>query len=163
MEKNPRDLRSVFLLADLISRERGPDADVRYLELMDEILKVQPNNLLALSDRAGAALRSKNEAAFKDTIAGISAIAATLADKLKAALATTADGMRARLMANRYARAFTGGYTEVFEASQAIADIAIIEKLTAARSVALSVHRIDDDDVNHRLTQMTQPLKRRML
>ncbi|MGY3602858.1 MULTISPECIES: NAD-glutamate dehydrogenase [unclassified Bradyrhizobium] len=77
---------------------------------------------------------------------GISAIAATWADKLKAALATTADGMRARLIANRYARAFTGGYTEVFDTSQAIADIAIIEKLTAARSVALSVHRIDGDD-----------------
>jgi glutamate dehydrogenase len=78
--------------------------------------------------------------------AGISAIAATWADKLKAALATTTDGMRARLIANRYARAFTGGYTEVFDTSQAIADITIIEKLTAARSVALSVHRIDDDD-----------------
>ena len=78
--------------------------------------------------------------------AGISAIAATWADKLKAALATSADGMRARLIANRYARAFTGGYTEVFDASQAIADIATIEKLTAARSVALSVHRIDGDD-----------------
>ncbi|WP_027579850.1 NAD-glutamate dehydrogenase [Bradyrhizobium sp. Ai1a-2] len=78
--------------------------------------------------------------------AGISAIAATWADKLKAALATTVDGMRARLIANRYARAFTGGYTEVFDTSQAIADIAIIEKLTAARSVALSVHRIDGDD-----------------
>jgi glutamate dehydrogenase len=78
--------------------------------------------------------------------AGISAIAATWADKLKAALATTTDGMRARLIATRYARAFTGGYTEVFDTSQAIADIATIEKLTAARSVALSVHRVDGDD-----------------
>jgi glutamate dehydrogenase len=78
--------------------------------------------------------------------AGISAIAATWGDKLKAALATTTDGMRARLLANRYARAFTGGYTEVFDTSQAIADIATIEKLTAARPVALSVHRIDGDD-----------------
>jgi glutamate dehydrogenase len=60
--------------------------------------------------------------------AGISAIAATWGDKLKAALATTTDGMRARMLANRYARAFTGGYTEAFDTSQAVADIATIEK-----------------------------------
>ena len=64
----------------------------------------------------------------------ISAIAATWADKLKAALATSTDGMRARMLANRYARAFTGGYTEAFGTAQAIADIATIEKLTAGSS-----------------------------
>jgi glutamate dehydrogenase len=78
--------------------------------------------------------------------AGINAIAATWGDRLKAALATTTDGMRARLLANRYARAFTGGYTEVFDTSQAIADIATIEKLTATRPVALSVYRIHGND-----------------
>ena len=78
--------------------------------------------------------------------AEISAIAATWGDKLKAALATSTDGMRARMLANRYARAFTGGYTEVFGTSQAIADIATIEKLTPARPVAISVHRIEGED-----------------
>src|SRR5262249_9721229 len=76
----------------------------------------------------------------------ISAIAATWGDKLKAALATTTDGMRARMLANRYARAFTGGYTEAFDTSQAITDIATIEKLTAVRPVALSVYRTAGDD-----------------
>jgi len=51
--------------------------------------------------------------------AGISAIAATWSDKLKAALATSTDGRRARMLANRYAQAFTGGYTEAFDTSQA--------------------------------------------
>jgi glutamate dehydrogenase len=78
--------------------------------------------------------------------AEISAIAATWGDKLKAALASSTDGMRARMLANRYARAFTGGYTEVFDTSQAIADIATIEKLTSARPVALSVYRIEGND-----------------
>src|ERR1700704_3970976 len=78
--------------------------------------------------------------------AGISAIAATWSDKLKAALATSNDGMRARMLANRYARAFTGGYTEAFDTSQATADIATIEKLTPARPVAISVYRIEGDD-----------------
>src|SRR5947207_13249591 len=71
----------------------------------------------------------------------ISTIAATWGDTLKAALATTPDGMRARMLANRYARAFAGGYTEAFGTSQAIADIATIEKLTPARPVAISVYR----------------------
>ena len=66
--------------------------------------------------------------------AGISAIVATWGDKLKAALAASTDGMRARMLANRYARAFTGGYTEAFGTSQAIADIATIEKLTPGSS-----------------------------
>src|SRR5207249_4735432 len=66
--------------------------------------------------------------------------------KLKAALAISTDGMRARMLANRYARAFAGGYTEAFGTSQAIADIATIEKLTPARPVTISVHRIEGED-----------------
>jgi glutamate dehydrogenase len=77
---------------------------------------------------------------------GISAIAATWGDKLRTALASSTDGMRARMLANRYAQAFTGGYTEVFGAEQAIADIAVIEKLTPKRPVAISVHRGEEDD-----------------
>ena len=50
------------------------------------------------------------------------------------------------MLANRYALAFAGGYTEAFGTSQAIADIATIEKLTAARPVAMSVYRIDGED-----------------
>src|SRR6478609_7872571 len=76
----------------------------------------------------------------------ISAIAATWGDKLKAALATSTDGMRARMLANRYARAFAGGYTEAFGTSQATADIATIERLTPARPVAISVYRIEGED-----------------
>src|SRR6202040_2254508 len=75
--------------------------------------------------------------------AEITAIAATWGDKLRAALAPSTDGMRARMLASRYAQAFTGGYTEVFGPSQAIADIATIEKLTPVRPVAISVHRIE--------------------
>src|SRR5258708_5106557 len=73
----------------------------------------------------------------------ISAIAATWGDKLKAALATSTDGMRARMLANRYARAFTGGYTEAFGTSQATADIATIQNLTPPPSLAISVYPIE--------------------
>src|SRR6201982_508818 len=78
--------------------------------------------------------------------AGISAIAATWADKLKAALTASTDGMRARMLANRYAQAFTGCDTEVATAEQAIADIAPIERLTPTRPVTISVHRFEGED-----------------
>lgn len=77
---------------------------------------------------------------------GISAIAETWGDKLKVALAASADGMRARMLASRYAQAFTGGYTEIFSAEQAIADITTIEKLTSARPVTISVYRLEGND-----------------
>jgi glutamate dehydrogenase len=77
--------------------------------------------------------------------AEISAIAATWGDKLRAALATSTDGVRARMLANCYARAFTGGYTEVYGASQAVADITTIETLTPAGPVAISVHPIEGE------------------
>jgi glutamate dehydrogenase len=106
-----------------------------------------PEGSLARVHYIIARFESKTPVVERATLeAGISAIAATWGDKLKAALATTTDGMRARMLANRYARAFTGGYTEVFDTSQAIADIATIEKLTAARPVALSVYRRAGDD-----------------
>src|SRR5246500_5434233 len=50
--------------------------------------------------------------------AGISAIAATWGDKLRTALAGSTDGMRARMLANRYAQSFSGGYAEIFTAGQ---------------------------------------------
>jgi glutamate dehydrogenase len=80
---------------------------------------------------------------------GISAIAATWADKLKAALAASTDGMRARMLASRYAQAFSGGYTEVFGAEQAITDITTVERLTPARPVTISVYRVAGDDPRH--------------
>lgn len=76
---------------------------------------------------------------------GISAIAATWGDKLKTALAASTDGMRARMLSSRYAQAFTGGYTAVFGAEQAISDIATIEELSPTRPVAISVHRAEGE------------------
>ncbi|QEN88331.1 NAD-glutamate dehydrogenase [Labrys sp. KNU-23] len=82
--------------------------------------------------------------------AGITAIATNWGDKLRAALTGTTDGMRARLLGNRYANAFTGGYPETFSTAQAIADIGVIEKLTPARPVAILVYRLEEDDTPSR-------------
>ena len=76
----------------------------------------------------------------------IAAIAASWGDKLKVALAASTDGMRARLLGNRYAGAFMGAYQEAFVPPQAIADIAVVEKLTPERPVAIDIYRRDGED-----------------
>jgi glutamate dehydrogenase len=78
--------------------------------------------------------------------AEISAIVASWGDKLRAALTATTDGMRARLLANRYAGAFTQAYQEAFGATQAISDITILERLSADRSAAIDIYRREGDE-----------------
>ncbi|HZZ77765.1 MAG TPA: FG-GAP-like repeat-containing protein [Gemmataceae bacterium] len=68
VERNPRNLRAIFALADAVSKEGGPASDAEYQRLMEQILKVQPNNLPVLMERVAAAHRSKDKAAFKDTL-----------------------------------------------------------------------------------------------
>jgi glutamate dehydrogenase len=82
--------------------------------------------------------------------AAINAIATNWSDKLRVALAATTDGMRARLLSNRYGKAFTGGYPETFSAAQAISDIGVIEKLSPTRPVAILVYRLEDNDTPSR-------------
>jgi glutamate dehydrogenase len=91
--------------------------------------------------------------------AGITAIAESWGDKLRAALAISTDGMRARMLANRYAQAFSGGYTEVFDASQAIADIAAIEKLSPDRPVAISRARTIRRASTSRFSRVARPCR----
>ncbi|MBI2803561.1 MAG: VCBS repeat-containing protein [Planctomycetes bacterium] len=65
---NPRDLASLFALAETISREGGVGSEAEYQKLMEQILQAQPNNLPVLTRRAGAALRNQDQAAFQDTL-----------------------------------------------------------------------------------------------
>ena len=78
--------------------------------------------------------------------AEIGAIVASWADKLRIALVASTDGLRARLIAGRYAGAFTQAYQEAFGASQAIADIAVVEALTAERRTAINVYRREGEE-----------------
>lgn len=73
--------------------------------------------------------------------AAIAQLVESWADKLKAALIGRTDGMRARLLGQRYGNAFTGAYQEAFEPVVALDDIAIIERLSAKRPVAIEIYR----------------------
>jgi Tfp pilus assembly protein PilF len=68
LELDPQDVVTRFALATALAREGGPDSDAEYQKQLEEILKVQPNNLFVLKERAGAALRRGDAAAFRDTL-----------------------------------------------------------------------------------------------
>ena len=68
VEKNPRDLESIYTLAEIVSQEGKADSEVEYQKLMERILEVQPNNLHVLVKRASAAFQNKDRKAFDDTL-----------------------------------------------------------------------------------------------
>jgi Tfp pilus assembly protein PilF len=67
VEKRPHDVALLYTLAQAVSKEGG-DSDAEYQQLMERILKLQPNNLRVLGQRASAAVRRKDEAAYADSL-----------------------------------------------------------------------------------------------
>lgn len=86
VEKQPRDLASLFALADAISKEGKPGSDAEYQRLMEHILKVQPNNLPVLMQRASAAHRGKDRDAFDNTLKHLEKLAPDWSEPSRKAL-----------------------------------------------------------------------------
>src|SRR5205085_10290677 len=73
--KDPRDLPSLYRLAEVVSQEGGAGSDAEYQRLLEKILEVQPNNLPVLAKRAAAAHERKDLAAFQDTLGRLARLA----------------------------------------------------------------------------------------
>ena len=76
--------------------------------------------------------------------AGIAAIVRTWPDSLRDLL--NEKGAEGRLLAARYADGFSASYREAFTVENALADIAVIEKLSAAQPRAVDLYRRRSDD-----------------
>ncbi|PTW60894.1 glutamate dehydrogenase (NAD) [Breoghania corrubedonensis] len=81
----------------------------------------------------------------------VAGIVRTWADDLHAALDKVYEPEEARTVANRYQEAFQAGYKEAFDASTALADIAIIEALSPANHTAIDFYRRESDG-DHRVS-----------
>jgi tetratricopeptide (TPR) repeat protein len=68
VQRDPDNVAALYKLADLIGQQSEENADAEYQKLMERILAVQPNNLLALLGRAKVAARRPDLAAYRDTI-----------------------------------------------------------------------------------------------
>ena len=77
--------------------------------------------------------------------AGIATLVRTWGDALRAALAEAQGGDRARLLASRYAEAFSVAYRDNFHPEAAVADVAILEGLGEAQPRAVHLGRRSSD------------------
>ncbi|MFE1600213.1 NAD-glutamate dehydrogenase [Methylobacterium sp. ID0610] len=77
--------------------------------------------------------------------AEVTGLSRTWADGLRDALAGTMDGTRARALGAYYAEAFPAGYREAYASTEALSDIAILERISAERSRAVDLHRRPGD------------------
>ncbi len=77
--------------------------------------------------------------------AGIAQLARTWSDGLRDALGETMDGPRARTLAGAYAEAFSVSYRDRFSPADAIADIAILDRLNNERPRAVDIVRRPGD------------------
>jgi glutamate dehydrogenase len=76
---------------------------------------------------------------------GILAIVRTWADALKSALDETIGGAKARSLTARYGEAFSAAYREAFDATAALKDIGIVDRLTAKTPRAVDFYRRSAD------------------
>jgi tetratricopeptide (TPR) repeat protein len=67
-EEDPRDIAALYSLAQAVTREGAAGSEAEYQHLMEQILKVQPNNLPVLVERASAAFRRQDQAGFRETL-----------------------------------------------------------------------------------------------
>ncbi len=74
--RDPRDVMSLYALAEAVTREAAAGSEAEYQRLMEKILEVQPNNLHVLMQRARVAYESHDQAAFRDTLARLDRLSA---------------------------------------------------------------------------------------
>jgi hypothetical protein len=98
VKKGPRDVAVIYALAQAIGDQGGAGADAEYQRLMGQILQIQPNNLKALVEKAKAAFRHKDMAAFRQAVARLGRLAPSWSERSREYLgkvAKAADKNRA--------------------------------------------------------------------
>jgi tetratricopeptide (TPR) repeat protein len=68
IKNNPRDVGSLYSLAEVVHKESGPESEADYGQLLDQILQVQPTNLKVLVLKVGAAARLNDRKAIDETL-----------------------------------------------------------------------------------------------
>jgi Tfp pilus assembly protein PilF len=82
VEKDPHDLPTLYALAEAVHKEGGPDSKTEYQRVLEQILKVQPNNLKVLRLRAAAAFQNKDMTAVRETLDRLARLSPGSADTI---------------------------------------------------------------------------------
>lgn len=67
-DRDPKDIRSLYLLNEVLEQENQKGVDAIRLELCNRMLEIQPSNLKLLTDRLRLALKIADVRAISDTI-----------------------------------------------------------------------------------------------
>jgi hypothetical protein len=106
---DPNNLRAARALAQLIENQRGPTSDADARTIYERVLERQPNNLLALLERARLAARQGDQQALQDSVTRVSRLIGNTAGQSPLvagalrALQEAAAGPNVRLAASRVA------------------------------------------------------------
>lgn len=72
---DPGDLATIYSLAEAVSQEGGPNSEVEYQKILDQILALEPDNIVVLIQKATMAYKRNDQAAFAETLKKIDALA----------------------------------------------------------------------------------------
>src|SRR5262249_1862316 len=97
VERDPRDVETVYRVAQVLAQESQEGSDTEYLRLMEQILAVQPNNLYVLEKRLTVAVRSADRDAVRDTLARFKRLAPGWSERSRAALADLENELAGQL------------------------------------------------------------------
>jgi Tfp pilus assembly protein PilF len=75
VEKEPRDLLLLYTLAQAVKEERASESQAEYQRLLEQILKIQPNNQKVLVETAKVAFQRKDRSTFDDTLGRLDRLA----------------------------------------------------------------------------------------
>jgi tetratricopeptide (TPR) repeat protein len=73
VELNPQNLRAIYQLAEETERQGAADSEAQFQQLMQQILKAQPDNLAALLELSRIAAKQGDATTLKSSVAKISA------------------------------------------------------------------------------------------
>jgi hypothetical protein len=83
VEKDPRDIETLYTLAKIIDKEQQAGADAEYQRLMEQILAVRPGNLRVLGERLRVAVRRADRPAVNDTVARLRSLSVGWTDQTR--------------------------------------------------------------------------------
>ncbi|HLW66371.1 MAG TPA: FG-GAP-like repeat-containing protein [Gemmataceae bacterium] len=98
VERRPQDVAALFQLAHLISQAAGENSDAEYQKLMEAILRVQPNNLKALTERCRVAAQRRDAETVQATLARFDQLAPDWSQMSRDQLAVVKKAAKAMLL-----------------------------------------------------------------
>jgi len=97
IQRDPRDIESTYRLAQVIDQEQLKDSDTEYQRLMEQILLVEPDNLLVLLERLKVAIRRSDRDAVSNTLARFKNLSANWSKLAQSSLADLEKALAGRL------------------------------------------------------------------